>query len=134
MFPPAATGRRLPMGYRLGDYVVDYPKTDIIISSFVVHHDPEVLTGVSHRPQCEVRSERTPEVVVVWANSCGRTRRPSIPSGSARRTRREGIRSPSSPSSPATGTALARYDAEQQGWSAHRALSNPWVPPYSIWR
>ncbi len=51
MFPPAATGRRLPMGYRLGDYVVDYPKTDIIISSFVVHHDPEVLTDVSHRPQ-----------------------------------------------------------------------------------
>jgi cytochrome P450 len=42
MYPPAATGRRLPMGYQLGDYVVDYPKTDIIISSFVVHHDPEV--------------------------------------------------------------------------------------------
>jgi len=42
MFPPAATGRRLPMGYRLGDYVVDYPKTDIIISSYVVHHDPEL--------------------------------------------------------------------------------------------
>jgi hypothetical protein len=43
MYPPAATGRRLPMGYRLGDYVVDHPKTDVIISSFVVHHDPDVL-------------------------------------------------------------------------------------------
>jgi cytochrome P450 len=51
MFPPAATGRRLPMGYRLGDYVVDYPKTDIIISSYVVHHDPEVLTDMSLRPK-----------------------------------------------------------------------------------
>jgi cytochrome P450 len=42
MFPPAATGRRLPVGYQLGEYVVDYPKTDVIISSFGVHHDPDL--------------------------------------------------------------------------------------------
>lgn len=42
MYPPAATARRLPMGYKLGSYTVDYPKTDVVISSFVVHHDPAV--------------------------------------------------------------------------------------------
>jgi len=42
MWPPAATSRVLPVGYRLGDHVVDIPNNIFVISSYVVHHDPEV--------------------------------------------------------------------------------------------
>jgi cytochrome P450 len=42
MWPPAATSRVLPVGYRLGDHVVDIPNNIFVISSYVVHHDPEL--------------------------------------------------------------------------------------------